>query len=68
MAFNCPHCGGEINPAAMLIDNLHEKNIKTAKCEICDKEFTSTKKTKYCSNACRCKAYRMNKEAKKGGK
>lgn len=47
--FHCPHCNGEINPTAILQGN----NKKVTNCIVCGKSFEGSKKSKFCSNACR---------------
>ncbi|WP_231996556.1 hypothetical protein [Helicobacter cinaedi] len=58
----CPHCQKPINPASL----LKTQDKETKECIVCSKSFTGSKKSKFCSNACRCKAYQRKKKLIKG--
>ena len=43
---------------------LKEQDKAEKICQVCGKKFKGSKKRKYCSNACRLKAYRQRKKQK----
>lgn len=59
----CPHCGHALTSSEIvkLHRSLADKTLKN--CVECGKEFIGSKKNIFCSNACRCRSYRRNKEA-----
>lgn len=61
--FKMSHPEYDLNMSpSLLLKSFDKYRVKT--CEICGKEFYGLAKSKYCSNACRCKAKRQKSHSK----
>lgn len=58
--FKCPHCNKSIKPQKI----LQENNVSFKNCLICGVVFKGSKKSKFCSNKCKCINYRIKKSIK----